>query len=285
MEIRIEADKNCSSRQVDQFHPTSFPGTNSIPHRFDAISMVHKFEIRNGEVSYRNRYIADGFETWIKQHGSFPAAQTFAGDPCQRIWGAFMSKFWPGGTNHPANIGVTFSRLSGAKKLVSKTDANALLEIDPVTLDPVPPTFRYTDLVPAARGPLSAAHGHYDPERATFYNYTLDIRGPMSMYHVAAMPDAGGNGHVVASVRAPPAYVHSFAATKDYIILMIFPAVLNSLKMAVFQSHMKALQWEPQRGTVFHVISKDARNGQAVATYRSDAFFCFHQVRFSQLNT
>jgi carotenoid cleavage dioxygenase-like enzyme len=34
--------------------------------------------------------------------------------------------------------------------------------------------------------------------------------------------------------------------------------------------------WQPERGTCFHVLSKD--DGQAVATCESDAFFAFHHV-------
>ena len=62
-------------------------------------------------------------------------------------------------TKRPANgnVGVTITKFGGA--LVSRTDTNALVEVDPVDLRPKP-MFTYTTLFPEAK--VGLHHAIYD---------------------------------------------------------------------------------------------------------------------------
>src|SRR5581483_6972361 len=74
-----------------------------------------------------------------------------------------------------------------------------------------------------------------------------------------------------------PAYMHSFALTERYVVLVEFPFVVNPLSLALSgRPFIENYRWEPQRGTVFNVV--DRRDGSLRARVGGPAFFAFHHV-------
>ena len=72
-------------------------------------------------------------------------------------------------------------------------------------------------------------------------------------------------------------YMHTFALTEHYVIMVEFPLVLNPLDLLLKGGgYITQFKWEPQRNTRFHVI--DRSQGQVIRSYETEAFFCFHHV-------
>jgi torulene dioxygenase len=132
---------------------------------------------------------------------------------------------------------------------VSKTDASRLIEFDPVTLEPTR-FFTYEDInsefkvtlnvtYNKIQGVPSAAHSQYDHSTGEFFNFTLNF-GKTGIYTIFSISDnapQGPNlprkflppGRVLAKIQEFPAYIHSFALTRKYVILIIWPCAYKPL--------------------------------------------------------
>ncbi len=126
-------------------------GTYTAEHWFDGFTRLNRFEISNGEVSYRSRNATHELVAFIEETGRSPGP-LFAQDPCKMIFGALESTFrdrrpiselpsiknvgvdwiknWPG-------LGRTSSTAGSLENLVATTDANELVSFSPETLEPL----------------------------------------------------------------------------------------------------------------------------------------------------
>ncbi len=75
--------------------------------------------------------------------------------------------------------------------------------------------------------------------------------------------------------------MHSFAITKNYIILTEYPFMVNPLNLMFAKVFIEQFQWKPNKGTNFHLINRD--NGK-VKKVNSDAFFAFHHINAYEEN-
>lgn len=251
--------------------------TVHIDHWFDGLTVLHRFSIENGGVRYSNRHLASGLRRYIEQHGraDFPS---FGNDPClnlfQKVTTLFRRKTHDPASGEPVqNAPVTVGHL-GRDRMVARTDANLLQSFDPETLEPGP-LLRYSDFNADFEGQLSAAHSQYDLDRGEYFNYTLKL-GREGRYTVFCIPDDAPEGHVLAKIDAPPAYIHSFALTPRYFVLIVYPTKIDPLQLLWNRNVVDSMTWKPEQGTLFYVVDRERR--ELAATYRSEPFFAFHNV-------
>jgi len=60
----------------------------------------------------------------------------------------------------------------------------------------------------------------------------------------------------------------SFASTENYLILMVWPCIMDPLRMMINRSVFHDLQWRPENGVKLHVVDKRKGGKGHVATYR-----------------
>ena len=60
----------------------------------------------------------------------------------------------------------------------------------------------------------------------------------------------------------------SFAQTEQYLVLMVWPCVLDPLRMVLNNSVFHDMQWKPELGVRLHVIDKRKDGKGHMATYR-----------------
>ena len=91
------------------------------------------------------------------------------------------------------------------------------------------------------------------------------------------MPDDQSTREVIAEIPVEfPAYMHSFALTEHYVILVAFPFVVNPLDLMLKEKpFIFNYKWKPEKGTVFYVID---RSSGEVSEIKGDPFFAFHHV-------
>lgn len=249
----------------------------SLGHWFDGLAVLHRFTIDDRTVRYRNAHLERGLERRIAEKG-YADHITFGDDPCQGLFGKLFTLFRRGVTDPETgrsvqNTPVTVGKLPD-DRLISKTDSSLLQFIDWETLDASEPR-RYADLDERFEGQLSAAHSQKDLDRNRLINYALKL-GRTGQYTVFSVADDPAAHRVLASFEAPPAYIHSFALTKRYVVLIIWPTHLNALKLLWNRNIVDSMSWKPEAGTTFYVV--DRRQRKLVARYRSEAFFAFHNV-------
>jgi beta,beta-carotene 9',10'-dioxygenase len=132
-------------------------------------------------------------------------------------------------------------------------------------------------VAPPAPGNLTVAHPHRAPLSGDLVSYAVHF-GPRSSYRIYTRAPGTGQTRVLATLPVQnPAYMHSFAVTENYAVLVEFP--FTALPVAIPLSgrpFIENYQWKPQRGTRFSVI--ELATGQLRGTYQGEAFFAFHHV-------
>lgn len=255
-----------------------------ISHWFDGLSMLHRFRIApdGAAVTYTNRLLAEPLKREIERAGRRPRGMfTFGRDPCFsrfrkfNTWFAELNPFkGAGDVGRYANANVTFGRLRD--KHVTKTDANQLVEVD-VGAMMEKRAFTYTELSSKLRGALSAAHSQTDSETGEFFNFVTDLSYPKSTYTVFSVPPQEAQEPVVlAKFDAPATYLHSFALTKKYLVMVLHPARIRPMAALWHRNVEEAMSYRAEEPTVFYVISRAER--RVVRRYTAPAMFTFHNV-------
>ncbi|KAF5371421.1 hypothetical protein D9757_009998 [Collybiopsis confluens] len=275
-------------------------GSVNIQHWFDGAGMNHRFEIHPGgqRVSYTSRKSTDDYEKVISDQGKVPGI-TFAQQPdiCQTVSPSSPTEISdsPSGVNVsvtlspdmpgwnqvieglPTNGKLKQYHHLGPKYLVAKTDSNLLQLLDPVSLEPLA-SATYKTLDPRLDGEMSAAHSCWDKETNEFYNFTCKF-GPSPTYKVFKI-NGDSSVEILAQIKdAPPSYLHSFAMTSKYVILMVWQAHIANYGLSVLyhQNIAQAIEkWKPDSQSLFYVIDK--KNGGVVRKYKTPPFFAFHQI-------
>ncbi|CAG8725258.1 21907_t:CDS:2 [Cetraspora pellucida] len=270
------------------------PGTFKIPskknpeivfsfdHWFDGLGQVHRFEIRNGVVTYRSRNIASANENYIAENGRLPVTDiTFGQDICKNVFKKFFTVFQASVTprnlaNDPnqRNVSVTLtkglpypegkSETKVTRTLVLGTDANILKSIDPVTLEPIQ-NFSFEEFHPDLSGPMAPAHSQYDAETGEYFSFVPNS-GSRSEYNVFSVKTDEETGKPVTTILAT---IPSKLTQCDF--------VMNGAKILWERNLIRSFDpWDPNKKAHFYVIDRNLK--KHVATYTSPTFFCFHTI-------
>ncbi len=212
-------------------------GKQSYNHWFDGLAMLHKFSFMNGNVSYRNRFIRSKAYKNAEDTGkiSFPE---FATDPCRSIFSRVSAMFSSHTTD---NTNVNITRV--ANRFIAMTETPIPVEFDPHTLETVG-VIEYNDHI---SGRLTTAHPHHDFDKKETINYMTQFsrESRYNIYRIATVKSR----ELIASINVKePSYMHSFALTENYIILVEFPLVVNPLDLLVSRkSFIEKLQVEARK--------------------------------------
>lgn len=263
-------------------------------HWFDGISSVHRFEIKFSDgsdtprVYYNSCRTVDELLEVVRRTGKLDGI-TFGKkrDPCEGFFRKAMSMFAP--ERAPPNIGVTVSiNMPSGQKVIKghsnkietlhlKTDASAMNQVDPETLEPKG-VCRQDTLHPSLTGQLSAAHAETDPVTGDVFNYNLDM-GRNSTYRVFRSSSSTGKTEILAKFTGTPAYVHSFFLTEHYVVLCVWNSHISAGGLSILyqKSILDAIApFDPSLKATWYVVDRAGKG--LVATYESDPFFCFHTV-------
>eukprot|EP00178_Gracilaria_changii_P005192 TRINITY_DN1847_c0_g4_i1.p1 TRINITY_DN1847_c0_g4~~TRINITY_DN1847_c0_g4_i1.p1 ORF type:complete len:484 (-),score=65.03 TRINITY_DN1847_c0_g4_i1:3542-4993(-) len=261
--------------------------SNGVPyktsHFFDMPSFLHEYRIdaARNTVTYRNGCLAESKLRAIENTPSFTFKDITFGkkDLCRSLFGKLAQLFVSSPvdplTDKTAapNIGVSVEQVPG-KGLVALTDATDAVKIDEdkIAADHF---FKFDEMIPDARGNFSCAHGHFDASTGEYINFMYKFGGARVQYHLYSIP-SNGRPTVITSFEETPRYIHSFAVTDKYIIMVLWPLTLHALKIFFHQNLMAGLEYNPSEPTTYVVVSRS--ESKVVAKYTGESFFCFHQL-------
>jgi carotenoid cleavage dioxygenase-like enzyme len=250
-------------------------GGERVGHWFDGLAMCHRFAFdgHSDEISYTNRFLRS--ETYRKATEEGVLDGQFAtGD------GGYLARLRDLLFGDPTdNCNVHVTRV--ADSLVAMTEVPRFLDCDPATLE-TRGEFTFADDL---AGHINCAHVLPDPHRGETVGL-LTTFGRPSEYTVYRLPDGARTREVVGRVAADrPAYLHSFALTERFVVLTEHPFVTDpkSFLLPGGEGFVDFYDWEPERGTAFHVL--DRETGERVATRETDAWFVFHHVNAFERGT
>lgn len=244
-------------------------GDRTFRHWFDGQAMLHRFDVADGRVRYRNRYLDTPALRAARDDGRIAYGE-FATDPCRSIFARFFTRFRAGGAPS-ANASVNVVTMADARFAVTETPI--AVRFDPETLA----TLGIEGYHDPIDGQVTTAHPHQAPTTGDLVNYALRF-GPRSDYQIYRQRPGGMRRELIAAVPdRNPGYLHSFGITEQYAVLAVFPHVVNPLSFIVRdRPFIENYRWRPELGTRFIVVRLS--DGAVRGTYRADPFFAFHHI-------
>ena len=246
-------------------------------HWFDGLAMVQRFAFHAGTASYTGRFLQSPDYRKSTALGR-PGADEFVTVPrrglLERLWTLFDPERQFG-----RNGMVNVLRV-GAGRMLALTENPLPVEFNPADGSTVG-VFDWPDPMQSVLNMISTAHPWYDPELKTSWNFLVHINPLAPKYLLTRLDDGQTARQQVAEIATDqPAYMHSFALTRNYIVLTEFPFVTSCARLILMplsgSGYIDTYRWEPERGTRFRVIDK--RNGALVGSWSAEAFFAFHHV-------
>ncbi|MCZ6656092.1 MAG: carotenoid oxygenase family protein [Gammaproteobacteria bacterium] len=227
-------------------------------HWFAGDGMLHMFQVQNGRVQYRNRWVRTA--KWKLEHGERRALYNpfnpLDNDPltedAEDDGLANTNVVWHGG------------------KLLALEEGHPPFEIDPQTLESKG-AWRFNGQL---EGPMTA-HPKMDPTSGEmlFFGYMAD--GPFGKGMTYQTVNASGELTRSDKFQAPYAsMVHDFITTDEHVIFPIFP-LTGSLERAM--NGQPAFAWEPDKGTHIGVMRRDGSIDD-IRWFETDPCYVFHPM-------
>ncbi len=251
-----------------------------MKHWFDGYGMLHNFEIKNGEVSYHNKFLKS--ESYINDNkkGRITKVEWATPiDPCASIFSKFFSIFK---TFTGDNTNVNVAKING--QFFALSDYSTMVEFDKNSLE-TKGILNFKDKF----GTLfmnSSAHPSFDPYTGEIFNTLIDF-SPFSKAYLYAIKPNSLERTVLAEFKIEkPIYFHSVALTKDYFVFIEQPTPIN-IKGIPFarlknKSYAEYIDWKPEKGNIYHIYN---RKTEKMTTIKGDAFFFFHTANcFQSIN-
>lgn len=243
-------------------------GTKQLDHWFDGLAMIRRFAFQDGAVSYSNRFLRTDTFRRAREEGTLDTPQ-FGSNP-SGILSAIKAAISPTPTD---NTNVNVMRVG--ETYLGLTETPRYTEFDPETLETVG-EWTFED---AIDGHLACAHPVVDPETGSTLNL-LTTFGRTHTYQVTERSDRSTSRETLSTIETDNVgYMHSFALTSDYVVLVEPPLVVDLLSLLnplTGGSFFDALDWRPERGSRFFVI--DRTDGSLAAAIHGPPFFYFHVV-------
>ncbi|MGI9284236.1 MAG: carotenoid oxygenase family protein [Pseudomonadales bacterium] len=229
-------------------------------HFFAGDGMVHAFQIKDGKVNYKNRWVRTA--KWnVEDKEGRAVVNPMNPFDCEPEYSDFVLTDKDG----LANTAVVWH----AGRLLTLEEGHAPYEIDPETLASIGP-WTY-------RGKLTTAmtaHPKVDPRTGELIFFAYMASGPFASDVMVNKVDK--NGVLTESIIIPTPYssmVHDFVVTENYIVIPVMP-IVGSLERAMEGGPPFA--WEPEKGVHIGVLPRNGGTAEDIRWLDMDLGFAFH---------
>ncbi|XP_053202686.1 beta,beta-carotene 15,15'-dioxygenase-like [Panonychus citri] len=261
----------------------------TLNHWLDGCAMLIKFRFEDGRVFYSSKFLRSNAFTKMMAHGK-PVFTEFGTraypDPSKPLVARLINQLIPSDLtdNDISNIYLMNKRLFVA------TESCNIWRVDPANMTGI----EKFNLDREASVNLSTSHPLYSASDDSYYNVGTNFLSGMkySIYRVPKREDSKSPSSNpfkgVKKIAVIPSrwktgfsYIHSFAMTENFIIIIEQPLVVNGFKLATCtlkgKSMEECLEWRPDEPTRFYVINKSTGKEQEFDfEYETEAFFFFH---------
>ncbi|XP_074596368.1 carotenoid-cleaving dioxygenase, mitochondrial-like [Brevipalpus obovatus] len=262
----------------------------TLNHWLDGCAILVRFRFNRGQVFYSSRFVdSDAYRKMTTVHK--PIYTEFGTraypDPSKSVLSRMLSRVVPSDLtdNDISNIYMLNDDLFVATESCNiwKIEAKTLHSLEKINLDKV------------VGVNLSSSHPLYSKSDGCYYNVGTSFLTGMR-YQIYKVPrqstvnsaesiNAFRSSTIICTIpsswKTCFSYVHSFAMSINYIIIIEQPLVVNAFKLATCTAKGKSLEecleWRPEESTKFHIIDKNTGRELKVR-YESDAFFFFHVI-------
>ncbi|TNN36850.1 Retinal Mueller cells isomerohydrolase [Liparis tanakae] len=247
-------------------------------HLFDGQALMHKFDLKNGQVTYYRKFIRT--DAYVRAMTENRVVLTEFGtaaypDPCKNIFSRFFTYFR--GIEVTDNCLVNICPIG--EDFYAVTETNYITKVD---------LCKYLSVNGVT------AHPHTDAD-GTVYNIGNCFGKNMSLaYNIVKIPPAQKDKsdpleksqvlvQLPSSSRLKPSYVHSFGITDNYFVFVEQPVKINLFKFLSAWSvrgatYMDCFESNDSMGTWFHLATKDPADYLSSHKFRTSAFNIFHHI-------
>lgn len=257
-------------------------GDMRFNHLFDSSALLHRFEIKDGQVTYQCRFIQT--ETFKKNKAANRIVVTEFGtaavhDPCHSIFDKVSVIFKPGESN---SDNAMISIYPFGDEYYAFAESPVMFKINPKTLA----TEQRLNLNENIGIINHTSHPHVLSD-GTVYNLGMTVKKMGPFYNIIKFPpgsDMIQSAEIVASVpsrwKFNPGYMHTFGITENYFIIVEQPlaiSVASAIKATLTNEPLiSSLKWFADKQTYFYIV--DRESGDLVHTFCSEAFFYLHII-------
>uniref|UniRef100_A0A3Q3WUK2 Retinoid isomerohydrolase n=1 Tax=Mola mola TaxID=94237 RepID=A0A3Q3WUK2_MOLML len=243
-------------------------GDEPFYHLFDGQALMHKFDFKNGQVTYYRKFVrTDAYVRAItEKRVVITEFGTFAyPDPCKNIFSRFFSYF--------KGVEVTDNCLVNVypvgEDFYAVTETNFITKVNTDTLE----TLKKVDMCNYININGVTAHPHIERDGTVFNIGNCMGKGATLAYNIVRIPptqkdksDPIEKSKVVvqfpSAERFKPSYVHSFGMSENYFVFVETPVKINLLKFLSAWSirgsnYMDCFESNEGQGTLFHIAKKD----------------------------
>lgn len=243
-------------------------------HPFDGLALLTRFTFNNRSVLHSARFLQSDYYQRHQKSGKFNWS-VFTQDPCkQRFWSKLAGFFTSKEIFDNANVNVGTIN----DNFVTMTETPLPVVFNPKTLETIGYWIDEDDI----SGQIATAHPHIDPITNETINCQIKF-GPQCSYNFFSR-NATGKRTLIASIPTKtPSYLHSFAITQNYIVLVEMPFRASMLGFITQNSPFyENYTWDKKSPSRFIVI--DRTKGTIVSTLETPSFFFFHHVNAFEQN-
>uniref|UniRef100_A0A673JA58 Carotenoid-cleaving dioxygenase, mitochondrial n=1 Tax=Sinocyclocheilus rhinocerous TaxID=307959 RepID=A0A673JA58_9TELE len=254
-------------------------GNQHYNHWFDGMALMHRFQIEDGQVTYRRRFLCSDSYTQNSERNRI------------RVWHFEKDKIFvtliplspiPEPTD---NASVNFVKYKSDYYV--STETNYMHRVDPDTLE----SKQKVDWSKFIAVNGATAHPHFDPD-GTAYNMGNSYRNKGAFYNIIRVPperngpeDTLEGAKILCSIaprdKSKPSYYHSFGMSENYVVFIEQPIKMDLFKIVTGRLRGKSLNegvyWDPNQETIFHLIDKQTGKEMPVKYY-TKALSTFHQI-------
>uniref|UniRef100_A0A671VRI7 Retinoid isomerohydrolase n=1 Tax=Sparus aurata TaxID=8175 RepID=A0A671VRI7_SPAAU len=226
-------------------------GDEPFYHLFDGQALMHKFDFKNGQVTYHRKFIkTDAYVRAItEKRVVITEFGTFAyPDPCKNIFSRFFSYFK--GVEVTDNCLVNVYPIG--EDFYAVTETNFITKVNTDTLE----TLKKVDMCNYVNINGVTAHPHIERD-GTVYNIGNCMgKGATLAYNIVKIPPTQKGFFDVLSF-----HISSFGMSDNYFVFVETPVKINLLKFLSAWSirgsnYMDCFESNEAQGTLFHIARK-----------------------------
>ncbi|KAK7945529.1 hypothetical protein WMY93_001257 [Mugilogobius chulae] len=243
-------------------------GDEPFYHLFDGQALMHKFDFKNGQVTYYRKFVkTDAYVRAItEKRVVITEFGTFAyPDPCKNIFSRFFSYF--------KGVEVTDNCLVNVYPIgedyYAVTETNYITKVNTENLE----TLKKVDMCNYVNINGVTAHPHIERDGTVWNIGNCMGKGATLAYNIVRIPPTQKDKsdpiekskvwvQFPSHERFKPSYVHSFGMSDNYFVFVETPVKINLLKFLSAWSirgsnYMDCFESNESQGTLFHIARKE----------------------------
>jgi len=235
---------------------------------FDGLAMLTCCRFFAGTAAYQSRFLdSDAYRRAVRR--GRPHYDEFGTHPAKSKLRNLLSLLRRPRVTDNANVNIA----NIGSQVIAMTETFRHVAFDPKTLQTLGEV-KYED---SLEGVLSTAHPQIDRQRNVLYN-VMTYFGRKSAYEIYELALGEQQRKLLTRLHADkPSYIHSFAATDQFLVLTEIPLCAPPLRMRLSSKpFLNRYEWLAEQGTQVRLIRK--ADGEVVGSAQVPPFFCFHHV-------